>query len=460
VCAAIEAARRLPTKAKELSIPFTNALAARIGVLLAVLGLSGAALEPASAQSLTAEQVYAAARPQLLQIRTVVDAAGRQFVIGSGFLVSNNGLAITNYHVVSDYALDPKTYRLEYNMADGSQGKVELLAIDVANDLALVRIDRHDTPFLQFSQRGIDNSLQKGEHLFSMGNPLDLGFTIVDGTYNGPVDRTYNVRLHFSGALNPGMSGGPTVTDDGKVVGINVARQLGGELVSFLVPARYASLLLARAAEGGDEPPHDFTAEIGRQFSGWQEGLYKSFADYGFKPAALGRYEAPESAAPWFSCWGRTNADLVPKPRATVNATICDSDTRIFIANDLNTGLIHITHAYVKSDSLNQFQFAAFLSQQMQPGFFGGFSRRWQTRARCQEDFVRAASEKAEPVLRTVWCARAYREFPGLYDVSLTAVTEDSGSEALVSQIAMQGTLYESAVAIGKRFLEAVQWAP
>jgi hypothetical protein len=442
-----------------LSITLAQSLVARLGVVFAALVLACAAPHPAVAQSQTEEQIYAAARPQLLQIRTLVEAAGRQFVIGSGFLVSNNGLAITNYHVVSDYALDPATYRLEYAMADGSQGEVKLLAIDVANDLALVRIDRQDTPFLQFSGRAVDGVLQKGERLFSMGNPLDLGFTIVDGTYNGPVDRTYNQRIHFSGALNPGMSGGPTVTDDGKVVGINVARQLGGELVSFLVPARFAALLLAREVEGSGEAPTDFTAEIGRQFVLWQEGLYKQFADMGFKPLVLGRYDAPQSAAPWFSCWGRTNADLVPKPRATVNATLCDSDTQIFIASDLNTGLIHITHAYVKSESLNQFQFASFLSQQVQPGFFGGFSRRWQTRQRCTEDFVHAAAANTQPVLRTVWCARAYRAFPGLYDVSLTAVTEDSGREALISQLAMQGVLYESAVAIGKHFLEAVRWA-
>ena len=45
-----------------------------------------------------------------------------------------------------------------------------------------------------------------------MGNPLDLGFTIVEGTYNGFVEKSYNPRMHFTGAINPGMSGGPAVT--------------------------------------------------------------------------------------------------------------------------------------------------------------------------------------------------------------------------------------------------------
>jgi serine protease Do len=418
---------------------------------------------PAAAQSDTgaasnAESIYAAARPRLLQIRTVVAAAGRQFVIGSGFLVNGDGLAITNYHVVSEYALEPQTYRLEYLMADGSHGKVELLALDVANDLALVRIDRRNTPYFSFSERAVKGDLPKGEQLYSMGNPLDLGFTIVDGTYNGPVERTYNQRIHFSGAINPGMSGGPTVTDEGTVVGINVARETEGELVSFLVPARFAAALVARAGDAKEPPPKDFTAEIGRQFSAWQAGLYGSLESAGFHSVALGRYEAPESAAPWFSCWGRTNADDVPKPRATVDATICDSDTQLFIADDLDTGLVRMSHLYVKSDSLNEFQFAAFLSEQIHGGFGNGFSRKWQTPQRCEENFVDTASAGTRPTLRTLWCARAYREFPGLYDVTLTAVTQDSGSEALVSHIAMEGVLYDSAIQLGKHFIEALQW--
>ena len=56
-----------------------------------------------------------------------------------------------------------------------------------------------------------------------------------------------------------------------------------------------------------------------------------------------------------------------------------------------------------------------------------------------------------------VWCAQAYREFDGLYDVAVTAVTEDHGSEALVSRLGLQAVGYDDAVALGKRFLEAVR---
>jgi serine protease Do len=417
-----------------------------------------AAVEPTPYVPSAAEQVFAAAPARLLQIRTVVAGAGRQSSVGSGFLVGADGLAITNYHVVSQAALEPGTYRLEYAAADGSRGEVELLAIDLANDLAVVRLDKRDARFFEFAAAETPG-LTKGERLFSMGNPLDLGFTIVEGTYNGLVERTYNERVHFTGALNPGMSGGPAVTADGQVVGVNVSKRSGGELVSFLVPGRFAAALLQRVRAQPREASRDFRAEIGRQLNAWQAGLYKSFAEQGFRPAIFGPYRAPETAAPWFNCWSQTNASAIPKPRASVNSTNCRSDSSVYVANDLVIGIIQLSHSHVTTVDLNEFQFATFLSQQSQPRLIGGGTyRKWYTPQRCHEDFVVAAAGQRHPPLRAVWCAHAYRAFDGLYDVSVIAVTEDRSSEALVSRLNLQAVGYDDAMALGRRFLEAVQW--
>ena len=430
-------------------------LAALVGT--AALAQTPTPAEPPSAAASTAERIFAAAPTRLLQIRTLVVSAGRQSSIGSGFLVSADGLAITNYHVVSQIALEPKTYRLEYTAADGRSGELKLLAIDLPNDLAIVRLDRHDAPFFAFDTAAMARGLAKGERLYSMGNPLDLGFTIVEGTYNGLVERSYNERIHFTGALNPGMSGGPAVTAEGHVVGVNVAKQFGGELVSFLVPGRFATALLQRAQDAAAPPPQDFRAELGRQLAAWQASLYKSLADTGFRSVAFGPYEAPEATAPWFTCWAQTNAGTVPKPRASVNSTNCSSDTRLFIANDLNTGFIQLSHSYVRTVDLNQFQFATFLSRQSQPRLVGS-DRKWYTQQRCHDDFVVTSAEHDRPPLRVVWCARAYRPFNGLYDVAVMAVTEDRGSEALVSRLGLQAVGYDDAMVLSRRFLEAVQW--
>lgn len=405
-----------------------------------------------------AERIFASAPERLLQIRSLVTAAGTQSSIGSGFLVAADGLAVTNYHVVSQVALEPEIYRLEYIAADGSRGAATLMAIDLPNDLAVVRLEKHDAPAFAFDETAMREGLPKGERLYSMGNPLDLGFTVVEGSYSGLVERSYNERIHFTGALNPGMSGGPTVNAEGRVVGVNVAKQIGGELVSFLVPARFAARLLARARE--EQPPTDFRAEIGRQLAAWQGGLYRAVADKEFRAVDFGPYRAPESTAPWFTCWAQTNADVVPKPRASVNTTSCRADTNLFVAHDLTTGGIQLSHSYVRTVDLNQFQFATFLTQQSQPPGMSGYGRKWYTQQRCHEDFVTTAAAEDRPPMRVVWCARAYRAFAGLYDVSLAAVTENCGSEALVSRLSLQAVPYEDAVALARRFLEAVQWTP
>ena len=436
-------------------------------VLIAILGrtlrcltmiavIDGGTALAAQGASSTAETIYAAAPQRLLQIRTLVADAGRQTSIGSGFLVAPDGLAITNYHVVSQVALEPKTYRLEYMAADGSHGDVQVLGVDVPNDLAIVRLDKRDAPFFTFDKAAIRGDLPKGERLYSMGNPLDLGFTIIEGTYNGRVEHSYNERIHFSGALNPGMSGGPAVTAEGQVAGVNVATRRGGQLVSFLVPARFAELLLQRVRDGGTRS--DLRAEIAGQIAEWGSMLYKSFGEQGFRSIVLGPYRAPETAAPWFNCWAQTNAGATPRPRASINSTNCSSDTALFVATDLNTGAIQINHQYVKTIDLNQFQFATLLSQLSQARLVGGGPfRKWYTPEHCHEDFVSAVAAPDHPPLRAIWCAQAYREFEGLYDVVLIAVTQDDGNEAMVSRLNLQAVGYDEAMALGKRFLEAVQ---
>lgn len=425
--------------------------------LLTIMAIDGSAAQAApEVVPLGAEGIYGAAAPRLLQIRTLLADAGRQASIGSGFLVSPDGFAITNYHVVSQAALEPKTYRLEYAAADGSRGGVTLLGIDLPNDLAIIRLDKRDAPFFAFDESAMARGLPKGERLYSMGNPLDLGFTVNEGTYNGPVERSYSERIHFTGALNPGMSGGPTVNADGLVVGVNVAKRRGGELVSFLVPARFAAALLRRAREREVVP--DFRAEIASQLAAWQSRLYQSFGGQGFRSSSLGPYRAPETTASWFNCWAQTNTGATPKPLANINSTSCESDTGLFVATDLNTGVIRLSHSYVRTADLNQFQFATLLTQLSQPRAVGGGPfRKWYTPERCHEDFVRVAPAPDYPPLRVMWCAHAYRDFAGLYDVALIAVTEDHGSEALVSRLSLQAVGYDDAMALGKRFLESVQ---
>lgn len=411
---------------------------------------------PSGPLSSAAEQVYEMAKPRILQVRTLVHAAGRQTTIGSAFVVSADGYAVTNYHVVSRFALDPKTYRLEYLAPDGGKGELRLLAIDVAHDLAVVKLDRAGLPYFEFEPRALEGRLPKGERIYAMGNPLDLGFTIVEGTNNGLVDKSYDERIHFSGAINPGMSGGPVTDSDGRIVGVNVAKRLDGEQVGFLVPARFAAALVQRARGGAPLMVDKAREEVGRQLQAWQAGFYQRLEKEGFRDSTFGGYRGLESAAPWMTCWAATNADQVPKPRVSIDTTRCSSGTGIFVSDRILTGRVDVIYSYHRAIDLNAFQFAHELAQHAAASGIDGGRRL--TEQSCSDDFVRD-ERGARPLLRATWCMRAYREFEGLYNVTLLVATQDREREALLAQLTMQGVSESNAIALGRRFLEGIRWA-
>ena len=189
----------------------------------------------ATTASTAAQKLYASAQSDLLQLRVLLKNGNSQASVGSGFLIGTSNLVITNFHVVSQIALEPETYFGEFKDTQGASGTIELLAVDVQHDLAVVRINRQGTGFFNLPEKA--TTLTQGEHLYSLGNPLDLGFTISEGTYNGLTHRGFSEQIMFTGPVNAGMSGGPNVTANAQVAGVNVAHRRDGELVSFLVPA-------------------------------------------------------------------------------------------------------------------------------------------------------------------------------------------------------------------------------
>jgi hypothetical protein len=252
------------------------------------------------------------------------------------------------------------------------------------------------------------------------------------------------------------MSGGPVAAADGRVVGVNVAKRLDGEQVGFLVPARHAAQLLERARTLPPIALEKAREEVGRQLGAWQSGFYEALAAGGFRSASIGPYRGLESAVPWVTCWASTNADALPRPRTAVNTTRCTTATGIFVSDRILTGRVDFSQSYYRAVDLNAFQFAKELENRA--GGFGFDPRggRRLTAQECRDDFVSA--REGGPPLRATWCMRAYREFEGLYDVTLIALTQDRDREALLATLSMQGVSHANAVALGRRFLEAIEW--
>jgi serine protease Do len=437
-------------------------------------GAAAAPQAPASAPlSLSARKVYEQARSQLLQIRTVLKGRASQTSVGSGFLVSREGHIITNFHVVAEAALKPERHDLVYVTADGREAPLAILQLDVLHDLALLKAADVEpaaaapsasapaasplkTPapaarsFDALAFRPQAQRLAQGERIYSLGNPLDVGFAVTEGTYNGLVKRSFYPQIFFGGALSGGMSGGPALDEAGQVIGINVARRVDGEQVSFLVPASFAVALLAR---GRDAAPIKAAAYgiVTDQLMLHQAALADRFIRQGWKTATHPRYRVPVPSDEFMRCWGSS------EPSRTggldLERSDCVMDTRIFVG-DYTTGSIGVRHESYDGTKLGTLRFASRYSASFRNEGFTRLRSEHQTKPQCHEDFI----DRDGLPLRAVVCLRAYKKLPGLYDLAVLVATLDQTQAGVQGRFDAQGLSFANTQKLAKFYLEAYGW--
>ena len=144
-----------------------------------------------------ASNIYTTVEKSVYQIRVINKQTGDKSSIGSGFVISKDNILATNYHVVSEYVNDPDLFRLEYLATNGKKGPLELIDFDVVHDLAVIKSKEP-----MGAPLAVAPLPPKGATLFSLGNPMDLGFTIVKGSNNGILTKAEDGNILFSGSLN------------------------------------------------------------------------------------------------------------------------------------------------------------------------------------------------------------------------------------------------------------------
>ena len=179
----------------------------------------------------------------------------QQIGAGSGFIVTPDGMIITNRHVVAD---EDAEYTVV--LSDGTQYSATVLARDPLNDLAVVKIDELNLPTVPF---GDSDAVKLGSRVVAIGNALGefsntvttgvisgIGRTIAAGDSSGTVERLDEV-FQTDAAINPGNSGGPLLNLAGQVIGVNTAIDRSGQLVGFAIPANEAKKVLDDVIEHG-----------------------------------------------------------------------------------------------------------------------------------------------------------------------------------------------------------------
>ena len=405
-----------------------------------------------SAQGL---RIVDATRAQLLQVRTLLKDQDSQASVGSGFVVDAGGLVITNYHVVSQFALRPERYRLAFTMAQGRTGSAQLLAIDVTHDLALLRLRVPDgappIEFVPLRFRDAAMPLSKGERLYSLGNPLDVGFAVVEGVYNGSVERSFLPQVFFGGSLNPGMSGGPAVDDAGRVIGVNVAARRDGEQVSFLVPGALASELLQR---GRDAKPQTqpMYAEVTRQLKAHQAALVDAFVAQPWRSANHPRYRVPVPQETFMRCWGSASPETQKYMR--FERSDCVMNHSVYASAQLRAGVINVRHESYDGERLGTLRFAQEYSESFANEHFGsGFAA---TAPRCKEGFT----DRDGLTLRTVACISALKRFEGLFNLSVLTTTVDHPTQGVQGRLDAVAVDFDNAMRLTEHYLQGFGWNP
>ncbi|MES2398898.1 MAG: serine protease [Pseudomonadota bacterium] len=412
-------------------------------------GVRAAAAAPAQI-SRDAQRAYESTRDKLVQIRTLLRNSNTQASLGSGFVVAGSGLIITNFHVASQLALEPERYRGVYVPIDGKEGEVELLAFDVRNDLALLRVKSPSGPMQPLSFREAARPLARGERIYSLGNPLDIGFAVTEGTYNGLVQRSFYPRIFFGGALNPGMSGGPALDDDGRVVGVNVSKRLGGELLSFLIPAEFAQALIAKSASAQPitKPAH---AEVARQLIEHQALLTQRFTATPLRAQKHGGYSVPVPEDSLARCWG--SGRETDFKAFDLERTDCQVDSHVF-AGDFNTGFIRLRYEAYDAPKLGQWRYASMVSRSFANEYFPTRGTRKATPAECSERFI----DSGGMAMRAVVCMSAYRKLPGLYDVSVLTMSINQPVRGVQGRLDAQGVSFDNGMKLVAQYLAGFKW--
>lgn len=272
-------------------------------------------------------------------LRTYASAQERVNPLGSGFIVSNQGHVVTNYHVVSDCNDIVFAGR-------GLTGRARVIAVDKVNDLALLQADRA----LSSSLRLRDNArIRLGEAVLAFGFPLQgiatSSLQLTTGTISGLAGLGDDSRfLQFTAPVQPGNSGGPLVDESGNVVGV-VASKLSALWAAHAISdipqnVNFAlkSSLLADFLAGNSVPFLGAASETRRPATELADELGAAVLALSCRAESQPLPEVPRTT----TASARTVSPVSPKEAATTAKTICvvQRNGNPVVGNEINSAIM------------------------------------------------------------------------------------------------------------------------
>lgn len=400
-----------------------------------------------------AQQLYQAYGDAVYQVQVIDLTSNKKTSIGSGFQFTADGLIATNYHVIAEALQRPDNNRIEFLQDKGEKGPLHIVIADVVHDLAIVKMDKPGKTWLELGT----SKLAKGTRLFSLGNPHDIGFTIIEGTFNGLSKESFIDKIHFSGALNPGMSGGPAISHSGTVTGVNVAT--AGNQISFLVPVEPLRELLT--AYQHRSPTYDFIKHakdhLQKQLLASQEHNIQALLGKKWESVPFGPLMVPGRLHEALKCWGGINHK--EKDPYQYFFSTCSSQDRMFLDNDFDTSLILYRYDYIiGKEKLNLLRFYNFYQSQFDypTGDFQNAKEGDVTNFDCNSRFVDLAGAR----WKANFCTRQYKKYPALFDMHLYMAMVGKGKQGFIAAMTAQGVSEQNALALAQKFMSEIKERP
>ncbi len=396
-----------------------------------------------------AEGLFKQYSPAIYQVQSLSIQSNKKYSIGSGFQISGDGYIATNYHVVSDAVMFPDSFRIQTIQSDGKEQSAQIINFDVVHDLAIIKIKVPQGVVVPLGRSNIN----KGNKLFSIGNPEDVGMMIIEGESNGYMDRALYKKVLTSLPLNPGMSGGPTLDEGGTVVGINV--MTAGNSLSFLVPVECLKALWKRTRAKDFKIINNFAAQVQRQLIAQEKFYFKKLIDQPWEKQRFGKFLVPSTIASEFSCWGepRDNPEYwIESPYLQ-----CEIKDDLFISSSVGAHAVLFNYSWHKSRGYNPFRFYTLTNQALAKSYRFDLDKVYERDAdnfQCRSDIVTIASNP-------FWvstCARKLKQLTKLYDVNVRMASMGSMDTMLMVELTLGAVTKDTAKAFVDKFYKEIKW--
>jgi serine protease Do len=356
--------------------------------------------------------------------------------LGSGYVVSADGVVVTNYHVVESFLAEPERYEVRVR-AGAESLPAAVRAFDVENDLAVLSV-----PSLRAAPLPMAPALPApGSPIVALGNPHGLGLSLIEGIFNGFAAKGAVDRMLLSMPLNSGMSGGPILDMQGRIIGTNVSVLYLSNSLSFGVPVAKIPPLLAA-------PPvvlerSALRKDVTRQLAALEASMVlRAVAPYAAPGEDTARVGGAETRRPpeVFECWDDIQ---VQEQQGITKARFgCDLQFTPSIEDVGPVGMISLLVEHFRFTGGRYGFYAhleshapAHLEVEAQDPEGGTLSA-----PECVSDRVTAGAH----VWKTSACVSALVEHPGFFNYDLVATTVTHPRTAAFVAVHMKGVRPES----------------